>query len=750
MKNLLTIIVSVLLSSVLYGQEMRIADISKRKFLVGENATVITSQDTNLQKQLLNENLTITLNSISVEEYKVNKYQDTLLKWTFKIPSSNKVVGSDLKLVFDDGTNRERFVSINVYSKEPLLKDYKANNSNEVFTDISDYQTLILYFDNLLFVDKIEFEDNKIQIKGTNRNSINANTVGFNADFGKNHLTIGFKPSVNNNFKLKIFYTDSSLHSQSIPYSLDLRQTTNYFQKKFKVEVVDLYYDDFGRYKYTPKIVLDFVNLGTVGRKYTIESTQVNLTTVDGTKIFVMPENRKIEVNLSEVKDAGSFDIKVKSTTDGEIFTSTLKILPEPKIEKFTLISSETNKIVRKVGNEYTLRIEGTQLHQMEDISVELVNNSNPQQVLNLSKLEFEEEGVITASIDFNNEVKIPVGEYYLRLKREVKYNDTTTIVRVYPLYSPLISLVYPTELLSQQSENINLNSAVYFRNKDLPKRFNQTDNYILEKNSRIELELSPIKGNETAPQYLDIKAIYTKADGNIVIKNITRDGNNYVTVFKDTVRIDLKDEFGFDNTNGLNPNEKITVKVNHSKEKYIDGNISIGAPTEKNIYCGASILDKIGITASLPPYLASFRNVKRKTITDDGNGNKTVIYDGNKEMEFQSLTINAGLGFKYRGRTKEYLPQPFAIGIYLMGLDFANSYSIDEQKFDENNHNFIGRGSFNLMCLGEYSFFNLDNATTRIPVYLGFVYVLDPIDGGSNFAPVFGFGIDIKLFGSN
>ncbi len=156
---------------------------------------------------------------------------------------------------------------------------------------------------------------------------------------------------------------------------------------------------------------------------------------------------------------------------------------------------------------------------------------------------------------------------------------------------------------------------------------------------------------------------------------------------------------------------------------------------------------DRIGITATIPPYLISMRNVKGKTILKDAAGNITEVkYDLEKSFQAQSLIINAGIGLKYRFKDRNYDDSKFAISTYMMGLDFATPKSRKEQDNDPDNHNFIASGSFNLLVLGEYAIRNLDLPNARIPIYFGSAVVFNPLDGGAKLAPVLGLGIEIKF----
>jgi len=745
MKNL--ILISFLLAcSILQAQNLKLTADSKTDFLLGKKATILTSQNKQRLEFLSKNKINLILEGYNVN-YQVEIVSDSLLKWEFGIPSVNEIVGKDKELIFDDGTIKQESVLLNFYSKSPELINY---NTNVIYNDVPEPQNLTFTFNNAAYVDKIEFIDNKIQIDGTNQHIITSSSYGFNVNSVNNTISINILPNDCEIFDVIFYYTGQESYQTEATDTVKLRisKERKYLHQRFKIITgSSLYIDDFASHKYKPKIIFDFENIGTIGRRYEIEleNPDIELKTLSGESEFDMPNSKKVEIEIANIKASGTYGVKITSN-NGETFSSSLNILPKPTISEFKISSSPNNVIEKDINKIYSLFIKGEGLHKMNEIQIELVNINTSQTYSFIKQPNIEENSINTQiKFDLTSNDDIPVGEYYLRLSRELKEKQIS-YKRVYPVYNPLISIQYPKMIIANQVKQVSLFEAKYFKGDSLSKKYSSLKGTILEKNSPLTLKISPAVENiKYGPQFIKVSANYYKSDGNVIRLNITEGGNDYVTVFNKPIFIDFKEEFTI---NEFNVNEKIEVTLAHSPEKYGSNKKS---PVNKVIYHrGSTFADKIGITLTLPPYLATFRNVKRKTISENENGGKEVTYDGDKELEFQSLAINAGLGFKFRTKNKYYEPSKFALGLYLMGLDFANASSVEEQKADEDNYNFIGRGSFNLMFLGEYSFLNLDNPNTRIPVYFGTIYIFDPIDGGSKFAPVFGFGIDIKLFGSN
>jgi hypothetical protein len=744
----LVIFLFLISSSLLKGQEIILFKDSKKEFLIGEKATVITSQNQKLYEFLLKNKIKLMLEGYEVNYQVTQILPDSLLKWEFGIPPINKLVGKDKKLKFDDGTNIQHQVLFNIYSEAPDLLNY---NTSVIYSDVSEPQNLTFTFNNAAYIDKIEFIDKKIKIDGPKLNTITSNSsYGFNVNSINNTISINISPNDCENFNVRFYYTGKDTYKSvpTEPLELGISMERKYLNQRFKIATEStLYIDDFESQMYRPKIVFEFEDKVTVGRRYKIKevSSDIELTTLTGGKEFDMPTNKKVEVHIANIKASGIYEIKI--TNNSDTLFSTLNILPKPNITEFKVTDSPENVIERDVNKIYSLFVKGNGLHTMSEVQIELVN-FNTSQTYPLIKQSNIEENFISTQIkfDLSSNQEIPVGKYYLRLYRELAGKQ---FKRVYPFYNPQISIEYPKKIIANQVKQVSLfNPEYFFKGDSQPKRYLPfLKEKILAKNSPITIEISPNKeeNEKFGPQYIKITTKYHKSDGNEVLLNITEGGNDYITVFNKPIFIDLKDEYAI---NEFNVNEKIDVAIAHSPEKY--GSNKMSPLNKMTYYRGSDLVDKIGITLTIPPYLASFRNVKRKTFSENEIGEIEVKYDGNKKIEFQSLAINAGLGIKYRSKDKFYEPSKFALGLYIMGLDFANVNSVDEQKNEIENHNFIGRGSFNLMCLGEYSFLNLDNPNTRIPLYFGIVYIFDPLDGGSSFAPTFGFGIDIKLFGSN
>lgn len=250
-----------------------------------------------------------------------------------------------------------------------------------------------------------------------------------------------------------------------------------------------------------------------------------------------------------------------------------------------------------------------------------------------------------------------------------------------------------------------------------------------------------------TGPQYIKVTAIYIRKSGENTRSTLTDYGRPYIELVDQPKYWNLKKEFEIDE---FKPHDKIKIVVEHAIEEY--GSVLNSVTHETTYFNYVTFFDRFGITFSLPPYLVATRKVARKTIEKNTEGEITdVKYNGDEETEFQTLALNAGLGIKYHFKRKaNYTDSRFGLGLFFMGLDFANSKSEDQQRNDPTNHDFIKRGSFNTMMLAEYSFLNLDNPNVRVPVYAGVVNIFEPLDDGSKWAFVFGLGVDVRLAGKN
>jgi hypothetical protein len=748
MKSISITFAILLMSISVLSQNIILNKSSKKGFLVGSKAEIVTDQDIALKRFFLSNSLTLKLEDIDlVYNVTLNINDTNTLKWQFTIPAYNKLVGTDKNLYFDDGTNAIKQVSLNIYSNTPELIDY----SKVLFSDVHDYQPITFTLNNSAYVDKIEFSPNDIKIQGTSTNEIHSFSYGYNVD-KSNSITINIMPEQKEDLVLMLYYTDKDYQNQKVSIPIKIHYERKFLFQRFRIVTKDnLYLDDFEGNKFPPKISFDFTDIADVrpGDQCTISPISSDiLLKAHGDLEFIMPQDKKIDIDIVEVKSSGDYEIRIEGRNN-EKYTANLYVLPKPSISKFSIANSTNYTIEKKNHTGYSLKIEGMDLQKMQDVNIELVNIENNNS-FPLEKINSIEENVINSTIYFDGQgtEDIPVGKYILRLVRNIKDNDKS-LVRAYPISNPVISIIYPKNILSSQlsKQYFTLEQPDSLYTKDhYRKRFQSKMGNILTKESPIILKITPDPGTAiNGPQFLQIEAKYFKVDGNQEVLKITDGGNNYISVFDKPIYINLKNEFGIEE---LKLNEKISVNVTHSPDVYGSNKFSPGLNVE--YYRGVRFLDKLGITMSIPPYIAAMKSVRRKTITEDDNGEQLVAYNGDKKIEFQQLLINAGVGFKYRGKTKNYDPSPWAISLYLMGLDFANQSSTNEQKNDPNNYNFVGRGSFNLLLLGEYNFINLENPNTRIPVYFGGLYIINPIDEGSHFAFTFGLGVDIKLFGNN
>jgi hypothetical protein len=774
-----------------YSLELKCAEISNKEFLVASAATIITEQDQETTDFLLSNNITIKLACEEKISYKVTKYKDHLIKWEFFIPNNNCVVGEGKELKFDDGSNKSAIIKINIYAKKPILY---SSEPTSFYSDFKEPQTLKLFLNKVSYVDKVEFISPKVIIKGTKTSEITADNPYLNIDSVNNVLAFDFFPNDTSKiYKIIFHYRDNSFKSKQSDDTAILKISLEKSKLKEQFQIVHttkLYFDDFTE-NMDKKVSFNFNNKGKPKKKYRIEveGFDLNIVTNEGGDIdFIMPDTgiQKVDVKIDNVKSCGKFPIKVYSNANDTLY-STLNIMKKPNITSIIISNSSGNKtIIKELGEIYHIKILGDDLHLMSDVQVELVN-ANTSEFIELKKEETLEENCINTNIYFDSAKikKMIIGDYYLRLSRKI--GDNGELRKLYPFTQSLISIIYPkkptSELLS-----ISLDNPHFFKRQGFQKpnkkykyfypsvftpllfatlnkilipngddTLNQDrnaglDQYIVDSKSPLVLKISSNNNDPCySPQYLNISAKYVKADGNETISKVSDNGNNYIVVYNKPLYIDIKNELNIDE---LNANEKVIIKVEHSPEIYGTSKLTRG----RTIECirGFNVSDNIGITFSFPPYLVAFRNMRVKEVKSSENNDTIITYTGEKDINFQTLTINAGLGLKYRPIDDHYNPSKFAAGFYIMGLDFTNVNDYKSQKNDPKDNSFIARGSFNAMFLIEYSLINLNNPTTRLPIYFGGMYIFKPIDGDGHinwknyrhYAGVFGIGIDISLLG--
>lgn len=740
-------------SSFVQAQEFVKEHILNSKYYVGDIAELVTKQPDSLVEYYVSNRIKLKLEDEDLA-YELKVIDDSLLLWRFKIPSKNYLVGEGKKLEFIDGVKGSARIEFDIFSKDLKPMGYFPK---VLYKDVAKPQPISFEFNNASYVDKISFDTDDLKIEGTLGNEIESTNPKFIINETTNIITINVILGDNGLGDVSFHYRKIGNENKISKHSLDIDLIQKNWNNRFDITTSsDLYLDDFTEYKYLPEITFDFSKVAISDQSFTInsDSTKIKLRTAAGERTFSLDGgNKKINVEVFDLKEAGQHEISVKGINSDKFYTK-LQILPEPKISSFLIANSASYEILKMQKETYSILIKGDDLHLMKDVKAAILNIDSGRE-FDLEKNESNiSEDVIMCSLTFDELNDIPIGNYHLILKR--KLHPANPTARIYK-HDQIIKIKNPLTIIQPSQIETGLYMANYFNGDTLPKRYNaKLKGHLLEGDSPITFEIKPnitySRNSDGSirnwiPQYLKIEAIHIKSNGSEVRKTITEGGNDYVTVADRPVYIDINEELNI--IDGLSVNEEVVIKLNHSQEVYGSNKLS---PQRYYRYMrGVKGRDKIGITFSIPPYLSVVKRVRRKSVVVGENGETQVIFNGEKKIEFQSLTINAGLGIKFRDRSREdYAPSRWAVGAYIMGLDFGNKSSVQEQIEDVNSHDFIGRGSFNLMALGEFSFLNIDNPNTRIPVYAGLMYILDPLDTGSNFAFSFGIGIDIKLFGSN
>jgi len=676
----------------------------------------------------------------------------------FDCPKFNNLIGRDRTLILRKKDGKEWSIKIHIYALKPGLRDAYISNNTETtkisYTDLGEYQDLTLKFDNALYVNKISFLNENIELYSSTDRTITIANPEFRINEAENTISLRLRVKPDANFQCKIGYYEKG--NPNLKENLeDLPMITfrkKYLGKSFSIAPVKIYADDFLDEPDNPKFKLklnkegnfiqngDQVDISVDGITTGIKNIPIIISGSDD-KTGTFYEDKEIEIRFKSPLLPGNYE--VTATKGLQKQKGQFTVIPEPKIESISL--SATN-IIRKVGTSYELEIKGTKLEDMRDLEIELFNREPlSKKYYPITKDVRLQKNKITATINFQKEEDfIDVGEYQVRLKRQI---SNGSLQKVYPS-DTYFKVIFPQEIAKDQTSLVHLQQytdELTSLNARFQKRSGDKLLRIIKKDNPLYLVIDPSeKIKESGPQFLDVQLTYIKSDGSIVKVKLADDNLTSLQI-KDKIQMvrNLKDPDLLDIKGDLGVNERIIVSVQHAKS-YDGYTSSVKTYTfAREVNFG----DRIGITATIPPYLISMRKVKGKTITKDADGNITKVeYDGEKSFQAQSLIINAGLGLKYRFKDRNYYDSPFAISTYLMGLNFASPKSRKEQDNDPENHDFIASGSFNMLVLGEYAIRNLDLPNARIPIYFGGVIVFNPLDGGSKLAPVLGLGVEIKF----
>lgn len=674
---------------------------------------------------------------------------------SFKLPVSKTWIGTNIKLIcmkvsLVDGIPTYEYVEtkIDIWAPELLPKGNKVYQGGQsaIYANYEPIQTINFYITNGIYVNSISCGKG---IKNAGFTIIPSKTSS-NIDT----LSVSFSTMEPIELKFK-FYYESFRNKGHDSLEIDLSKSYAVIKSIEKIMFVSLtnnvfYHDDLqnGIGKKMNYVLPESTEDGYY-KYYFIESNSgdtISKVRTDKDGVQISKSNYSDSCQLLNIERSGNYELQIRRfpiTSSKFVYYYPVNILPVPVITSIEHNGSNANFIyLNRVNNDfYQIRVFADRIEKMSDINAFLKNGQGDE--LPLTFIRSSGPGEATYELSMENASIIDTGLYKLLLRRPYQggFRDYTChIVNIY--------IVEPI-LIHSASKDIKLKNPDYFPNKGLESVFYVNKNHILKASSPLimKYELSDLDYLNYGTQYLDIDFKYIKNDGTIEVRSL----RNYKISPGSASEIDLKIIFD-DLEEGLRPYESISIASSHSIEMYTISPYSIR--DQWTIHTGLKFLEKLGVTLSLPPYLGAIRNVKRKTITKDEDGNVVdVIYDGDKKLEYQNLFINAGIGFKYRPMTLKtgfYKPSDLAVGLYFMGMDLADEKSKDQLLTDETDYSFISRGSFNILVLGEYSIPSLNSVNTRIPIYLGFIIIPRPIDNGSNFAFSVGLGIDISLKGNN
>ncbi|KGO93177.1 hypothetical protein [Flavobacterium subsaxonicum] len=708
-------------------------------------------------------------NSImSSDKYKVSSVDNTNFIVEFNSPEEMGLLGQNKDLLLSNGV-KDYNLKISFYADPPVMKNMRSSNTQNTSTmifynDIGDYQDIIIEVDDVTKVKKIKFTDGNLQIKGSgNTNEIDYSNSDFRTDIPNNLIYI--KASLKNVQSLSFImtYLDSSFNDTPTSEQLvprDINFLAKYPGGAMSVTPKIFYADDFNIENATPDLTLDLSSSGRDGLNYdfslvnsiagsNLPSQNINIKSLN-TNRASYNVGKPIIVSLPTTITTGRYI--VMAAPGGNVINalrSEIVVLPQPSINGIVVRNAvNNNELVRKKGNTYTITVKGPKLQQMQDLKYYMVCKTNPSvKIYSLTPDAAILEDAVNITLNFgdDNFHLIDAGDYEIRIARRVPGGFEKTYLNDYT-----IKVVYPKLMASNQTlpDYVGLsNTAVFYDSKIFFKDEKNGKRKLLKPESPIILKIKPSPEIvEKGPQYLNVEAVYYQSNGNKTTVTWTEGDSNSLIVKDQDVTYNLKAAFNLQDSEPLNIGEKIVVSVRHSPIVYGKNNTD-----EKQTfiyYRKDSFIERIGFTASLPPYIAVGRRVSKKTVVKDDQGNITdVTFDeSSKKFQMQNLVLNAGIGFKFRFKKDNYEPSNFALGAYVMGLNFADSDNSDDQLNNPESNDFVRNRSFNAMILGQFDIVNLDVLNAKIPVYLGPAYIFDPLDNGSKFAWVFGLGIDITI----
>ncbi|QXU42797.1 hypothetical protein [Pedobacter sp. D749] len=766
MKKFLVILCCVAISISIKAQQMVTALPSVGEIPMGDKTEIVLklpSGDLKVLEMLRSKKFELRLDKFVIAAYTITEVvPNESFKLSFDCPKELGLAGKEKKLLLRD-EQAEVVVKLNIFSTAPVMKEMfpglvQTPGDKVVFTDVLEAQDLILKVDNYAAIERITFTDESVRLVGANSNSIDYTNSDFRVNPSENLIILKAHLLGVKSMQVKLFYiaqgtlVETPTVAMNDPY---LRLDRRYLGGTFTLNPKKLYVDDFFDQSLKPLIRVDLKEQGQVGTDYTFSLVGTN-PQVTGIAVKVKGTTnakaryiagKDIELELPNILSAGSYELTANPPTGGgNTLSAELNILPEPKIDRVCVLNSTSLELVRKFGNKYTINIKGAKLEQMTDVKIELVGKDpgNSRSFTLARDPGYQRDGLgVTLAFDSKDPNLIPIGDFQVRL---VRTGNDPLMPRMYDSDN-YIKISYPKLIDPKQIEMVELANAHFVPDEDLreSQRYDKLRRIrVIRPESPLLLNIKPSgQLQEKGPQFLDVQAVYYKSNGSESKIQWTEGATKSISIAENEVVYDLRNALEIKEKLGIN--EKIFVTVKHSSEAY--GPINSSLPITYKYYREVGFWDRFGITASIPPYMITGRKVARKTITKDASGAVVdVKYDGEKMFEVQSLVINAGLGFKYRFKDRNYENSNFALTTYLMGMNFSDSKNRSEQINQEGNYDIIGNGSFNMLVMGEFSIANLDSINTRIPIYFGSAIVFKPLDKGQNMAWMLGLGIEIKI----
>jgi hypothetical protein len=666
---------------------------------------------------------------------------------TIQIPDDHSTIGDNkqLKLIYysEKFNSTRELVSIGagIVGKPPIISEIRTT---VYYEDEPDYQTLDFIVSNFNSIESITLVPSTVKIKGTSTNTININSGYVRYDHQTSLVSIDYRGA--NLDKIQITYREHN--GTDIPFVIQTKLAqpievgcTFTSTKKYQTEALAL----------TPPAVFedDLIDVGT-SPTFTFEKktpivVPPGLTAVN-TTIKLDPNSFETVVLMPVGSKTGNFKITTNllpSTYKVDLFTNNnpavrlaqgaLIVRPKPLINNIYVdFRGNINTEIFPFSNPvrpYQLIVEGLSL---DDPSLRFYLSGNGNRIP-LDRIINRSNNYVTLEM-YNPQRSRPedftVGDYRLLVER-LKANGT---VGVYPFETRSISI----KPKRQPSDKLSLS----FINEGWVKK---GGDWITRDDFSLSLDANPVTPDYDVQKF---RITITQFDYNgvkVKDKIITESGNETIELatrsFSGGVRIRSYDILKQLDIDRLQPFNRIRVKVEKTSQE------EIPAPSVFNFYSKGKGFDKFGIVLSAPPFLVAMRSVKAKV---QEAGTNQVKYEGDERLVVQTLLVNAGVGFKWIPRkSKEedrYEPSPWNIGFYLLGLDFANAQSKTDQINDIKTNDFIARGSFNFLLLGELNLINLSSLNVRIPVNFGPLFIIDPLDNRANIAFAFGLGIDIPL----